>query len=202
VVLPSWRLQAQPYGYSTDYSLGIYKRLSGRLDVGIQVDGTVTDHESESWSQYALNDSTEATETTQREAEVYDIGVYADVRWWHPVVEHVDTFLGLQIGGSYRESDDRSHSLRYSYTGVPFESDGRTATYRRSISLIPRFGADLELLGRLSLLVAVRPVDVSWWWGEEDRYDEPGQLHQHHSETSNFDVYTSFSAQAFLTLGI
>lgn len=201
--LPSWRFQVQPYGGSnTAYALGIYKRLSGRLDLGLEIDSSIRTASSSRHDTDSFNDTTSVTTAGTVDSDYRSIALYVDVRWWHPVVERVQCFAGLQLGGTYSESESKDHDDGINYSGEPYSRDSRSSSIGRSLSLSPRFGADLLLLEHLSFLISVRPVSLSQTWQDQDSWsDSSTSLPEGgHDDRDTFQVETTFTAQAFVTL--
>jgi hypothetical protein len=159
-LLPQWRIQVQPFEVlSGDYSTGVYRRVRPRWDLGTTVSASLTRNDRNQ-SEHVRNAIANAHYADGRG---FSADVAVDLRHWFSLSTPVATFAGPQFQIGYgRSRETTSESTTYN---VPSErTENRSVNESFWTGMFVLVGADLRLLPRLSLAMAMRPLGFYYQW--------------------------------------
>jgi hypothetical protein len=193
-IVPKWRFYTQVF-WSSDPSVGVYRRIGKRWDCGLQLSGSFWGQDGdEEWLDQRIDDEQTDRETGS-EGESSSDNLYlvatTEVRRWKPQSERLLLFYGVRLDFSYTDSEENRFSRRVTEQGQSESIRDREYFSEREsyrLSLAPILGVDLPLLDHLSVAIVLAPVSLSRSW-----HDNRSVSTERHEEGTSQVLYWSES---------
>jgi len=167
-----WGLEVRTFGTGT--SCGVYRRLSERVEFGVNLDGrfSSTDRESEQLRMTTAPDTSRVVEDTDLSER--QLLAAPEVRVWSARHRRLSVFLGARVMASHRVDRQDLH-----VPPAPDNDSERRAEMRTEETVAgvgATAGARLQVFDHLGLLISLQPAAFSYTWGEEtiDQYYRSG----------------------------
>jgi hypothetical protein len=193
--VPAWRVQA---GNFTDagISLGVYHRLSGRWDLGLQISSHFEDRGEEVVSWDGTGEAPPSTHV--RDQHDFDGAGYLEFRRWASAGDGFSLFVGPQLS--------LGHGSGWLVAGY---DSGSAQEYHEwnaySVGVAPVLGADLRLLSHVSVTMALRPLRFVHRWGTTETSGwtvsnplDPARTHETAAEDSSTEIQADLLPRIYL----